>query len=105
MKEYPIEKAYEHDTFLFYKTDWLKICVTIYAPTNSHFKFRRNGNTFYYDTKIDNNSFDTRIIAHPQVDREFAWDNSDTTITTIVVDPDGVEQSTNPIHTDDAHQY
>ena len=105
MKEYPIEKAYEHDTILYSKTDWLNICVTIYAPANVYFAFKRDGNTFYFDVRRDGNSFDTRIIEHNPPHREFIWNNSSTTITTIVIDPDGVERSTNAIHTNDAHPY
>ena len=107
MKEYPIEKSYEHDTLLFSKTDWLKIWVTIYAPENAYFVVKRDGNTFYYYAKTNKNSSDTRIIAHHLPDREFDWDNNGTNITTKVFDPppDNEERSSNAKHTDNAIPY
>ncbi|MCD4729839.1 MAG: hypothetical protein K8R74_04510 [Bacteroidales bacterium] len=107
MKEYPIEKAYKHDTILFKKQDHLKIRVTIYAPANVYFVVKRDGNTFYYYVKIDENSSDTRIIAHHLPDREFDWDNNGTIITTKVIGlpPENEELSSNARHTDNAIPY
>ena len=107
MKEYPIENAYQHETLLFYKTDWLKLCVTIFAPANVYFVVKKNGNTFYFYGIIDKSSFDTRIRKRQLPCKEFDWDNVPVTITTKVFKPDEKvnEESSNAIHTDNAIQY
>ena len=105
MIEYPIEKAYEHDTILYKKADCLKTNVTIYAPENVYFVVKKDGNTINYYAHTNKNSIDKKIVAHPQPEREFNWDNNDTTITTKVFDPELTERSSNPIHTDNAIQY
>jgi len=107
MKEYPIEIAYEHETLLFYKPDWLKILVTIYAPVNAYFVKKRDGNTFNFYAFIDESSSDTRIIKNHLQCIEFDWDNDPVIITTKVFKPGEKvnEESSNPIHTDNAIQY
>lgn len=105
MNEYPIEKAYEHDTILFKKIGFLKIRVTIYAPANVYFVERKDGNTFNFYAKIDQNETDTSIIAHREPEKEISWDNNAANITTKVFDPDSSEKSSNAIHTDNATPY
>lgn len=107
MKEYPIENAYQHETLLFYKTGWLKLCVTIYAPVNVYFVVKKEENTFNFYAFIDKSSFDTKIIKHHLPCKEFVWDSEPVTITSKVFKPgeNVTEESSNAIHTDNAIQY
>lgn len=110
MKEFPLSKEYQHDTILYKKTNFLKIAVTIYAKENVYFVLVRDGNTFNYYAKENENKVSSKIIAHPQPDQEFIWDNLSTTITTnvLVYDEDTEEwvvKSTNTRETDKAIRY